>query len=221
MNKQDLLKQLNLEDAFEGFTPDKEAKIWGWNGATNIFPMLVNEVKPKQIIETGSWMGQSTCTFAKSIHEANLQNECSVISVDTWLGSLEHWKEQDLKPHLKLKHGRPTYYDTYLSNVVNSGFKETILPLCMTPSIGAQFLREHGVKAQLIYVDGSHAEQDVYHDLQAFWPLLEPGGVMFGDDLPWESVKTGAMAFSAEVGTPLAVVGNIYWLFKKNINDET
>jgi hypothetical protein len=30
--KRELLTKFGHEDPFDGFIPDKEAKIWGWNG---------------------------------------------------------------------------------------------------------------------------------------------------------------------------------------------
>lgn len=32
MNKQELLKVLNLPNAFDGFVPVEGTKLWGWNG---------------------------------------------------------------------------------------------------------------------------------------------------------------------------------------------
>jgi predicted O-methyltransferase YrrM len=70
------------------------------------------------------------------------------------------------------------------------------------------------VKADLIYIDGSHDEKDVYDDLSVYWDLLSPGGVVFGDDWPWEQVSNAVKAFCADKGRAYQV-HDINWLIQK------
>lgn len=43
-------------------------------------------------------------------------------------------------------------------------------------------LRDWDVRADAIYVDAAHDTEAAYRDMVTYWPLLRPGGVMFGDD---------------------------------------
>ena len=52
----------------------------------------------------------------------------------------------------------------------------------MTSLDGLIALRQRGVKADLIYVDGSHFAKDVLLDAALGFELLNPGGVMVFDD---------------------------------------
>lgn len=213
MNKQELLAKLGLPDAFENFTPVPGTRLWGWNGDRRIFPALVQERKPKLIIEVGSWMGQSAANLANSCVALDLK-DTSVICVDTWLGSKEHWRDPNLLKHLELTDGYPSFYRRFMTNMVQAGVKDRVVPLPMPSQIGASFLKDFSLKAELIYIDGSHDEKDVYDDLMAYWDLAAPGGVIFGDDWPWTSVSNAVKAFCAEVGVPYTL-NDINWIIRK------
>jgi predicted O-methyltransferase YrrM len=213
MNKQELLKTLNLKDCFSGFSSIPETKLWGWNGDRQIFPALIEHLKPSLIIEVGSWMGQSAVNMASSCKALGLTNT-SVICIDTWLGSKEHWRDPSLVGHLELEHGYPTFYRRFLSNVNNAGVSDFVVPVPMPSQIGASYLKDFNLQAELIYIDGSHDEKDVYDDLVAYWDLLAPGGVIFGDDWPWDSVANAVKAFCAEKACSYQV-HDINWIIRK------
>ena len=46
--------------------------------------------------------------------------------------------------------------------------------------------------ADLIYIDGSHEYEDVYQDLKNYNPLLNPNGIIWGDD--WHIHAHGVVA---------------------------
>lgn len=50
----------------------------------------------------------------------------------------------------------------------------------------------------MIYIDGSHEEEDVYQDLVSWWDLVRDGGVLFGDDWTWDGVRLAVERFAAE-----------------------
>ena len=212
MKKSDLLEKLKLEDAFKDFEPVPNTELWGWNGDVPLIPAIVNEVKPKLLIEVGSWMGQSGVNFAKTVKNLNL--DCTVVCVDTWLGSVEHWTDENLRSKLELVNGYPSFYKRFLTNVKNAGVEDVVVPVPMPSLIAANFLKHNNLLADVIYIDGSHDQSDVYNDLMAYWPLLNEKGIIFGDDLPWDSVKTAVQAFSAEVGHPMLEQG-INWVLRK------
>lgn len=86
--KTQLLNLLRADDPFDNFEKVEGIELWGWNGDSPIFKYIINQVKPKLIVEVGSWMGQSACTMAAALKELNL--DAAVICIDTWLGSKEH-----------------------------------------------------------------------------------------------------------------------------------
>lgn len=213
MNKQEVLKVLGLADPFAGFSPVPDTKLWGWNGDRAIFGRLVKEVRPALVIEVGSWLGQSAVTMAVACAAEGLP--AALVCVDTWLGSLEHWRQPDLRQHLELVNGYPTFYRRFLSNMVTSGVHGRVVPMPMPSTIAARFLKAAGVQAQLIYLDGSHDEKDMLSDLNDYWELLSPGGIIFGDDWPWESVARAVKAFCASRSGLGYRLDAINWMIRK------
>jgi len=213
MKKEELLKTLGIPDAFENFMPVSGTRLWGWNGDRAIFPSLIQKLKPSLIIEVGSWMGLSAVNMATSCKMFGL-NDTSIICIDTWLGSKEHWRDPNLISHLELQNGFPSFHKRFLTNVHQASVSDRVVPLPMPSQIGASFLKDFNLKAELIYIDGSHDQKDVYDDLMAYWDLLAPDGVIFGDDWPWDSVANAVKAFCAEKGC-VYTVHDINWIIYK------
>ncbi len=182
------------------FNPnDYPSDLRGWDSQAPIFREVIEEVKPKVIIEVGSWLGASAIHMASICEELNT----TILCVDTWLGSLEMW----LYPHdpehqsdaLKLKFGYPQLYYTFLSNITRAGYQSKIIPYPMTSRIAAQYFTYHNFKADLIYIDASHDYKSVKDDLYAYWPLLNDNGILFGDDYTWNSVQLAVHHFSDSI----------------------
>ncbi|MFM6418929.1 hypothetical protein, partial [Planktothrix sp.] len=73
---------------------------------------LIQIIQPKIIIEVGSWKGHSAIKMAETLHNLNLYSS-RVLCVDTWLGSLEHWQNENWRKELYLEHGYPTLYEKF------------------------------------------------------------------------------------------------------------
>jgi hypothetical protein len=177
----------------------------------------LEEVKPKLIIEVGSWKGASAVHMAQCLKDLGVQ--AKILCIDTWLGAIEFWgNKQDPQRYLSLglKNGYPTVFYQFLANVVKSGFQDVIVPFPQTSVTAARWLRQQGVQADAIYVDGSHEEEDVFVDLCGYWQVLAPGGIMFGDDYDqfWPSVRAAVQRFS-KVFSVECESDDRKWLFRK------
>ena len=75
--------------------------------------------------------------------------------------------------------------------------------------------------SQLVYVDGSHDELDVYADLTAYWPLIPIGGVICGDDWSsdWAGVITAVTRFTRQNGLRLQTLERS-WAIQKTLTPE-
>lgn len=187
-------------DPYEGLHPEYYPDdLQGWNSNSPIFEDMVREVRPILIVEVGSWKGASAAAFATAV-QGN-QDYCEVVCVDTWLGAGEMWGDKsdpDRYQSLKLVHGYPTIYYTFLANMARRDLQGVVTPLPL-PSLIAARLIEPIAKADLIYIDASHDTEDVYRDCQAWWKVLRDGGVMFGDDyVAWPSVAAGVNRWAEE-----------------------
>lgn len=154
----------------------------GWNSNSPVFGKLIKETSPKTIIEVGTWKGMSAIEMANACDLLSLDTK--IYCVDTWLGALEFWDElsHTSERNLFLKNGYPQVYYQFISNVIHKGHQNRIIPLPQTSLIGARYLKRKGITAELIYIDGSHDWEDVIMDMNSYWDILSPGGVMFGDD---------------------------------------
>jgi predicted O-methyltransferase YrrM len=170
----------------------------GWGGTSPVFSLLITEHKPSFIIEVGSWKGSSAITMANLLAE---QGGGTILCVDTWLGAIEFWENQadlDRFQALRCQHGYPQVYYTFLANVCHAKHQETIVPFPIHSSSAALWLLRHGLVADMVYIDASHEEEDVYQDLADYFQLLKPGGILFGDDWNWPGVQSAVKRFASE-----------------------
>jgi hypothetical protein len=201
-------------DIYKDFTPLAK-DLQGWNGTKPVFERFISESKPRHIIEVGTWKGQSAITMGHVIKKLGLS--CTITCVDTWLGAIEFWTRLCDTPERNLlqKHGYPQIYFQFLSNVVHEGMQDIILPFPNTSICAARFFAERKITAKLIYIDASHEYEDVLADLKAYWPLVESGGILFGDDWDWASVKRAVEEFSSANNLKLEVDTNTFWFIRK------
>ena len=162
-------------------TRDKQ----GWNDTNSFYSCLsfprqsgqIRKFYPKMCFEVGSWKGVGTLNMAYHFNLAH------VIAIDTFLGSVEHWVDKTNTTHdLKIDNGRPAIYLDFLCNVFDSTHTDRITPLTLPSVQAAQVLAHHGIKADFIYIDGDHSYKGCLEDCLSYWDLLNPGGIMAGDD---------------------------------------
>lgn len=208
MHKQALLRRLNWPDAFADFTPLPAPESWSWHFDRPFFEALYRQLpQPQLVVEVGSWLGHSAMqavTFYA--HQLSWRN-FTLICVDTWLGSAEHWLEPEPggRRFPRTAAGYPDVYTHFLSNLAHAGLDELILPLPQTSRTAARILAHHLQAGRLpacdwIFLDASHDRVDVLLDCAAWWPLLRPGGWLFGDDWQWPTVAEAVRDFAGMQG---------------------
>jgi hypothetical protein len=167
------------------------------------------------VIDVGVWKGGSTIYLAELLRRDGTAG--TVISVDTFLGSLEHWnRDSGLFNMIPRRNGMPLLYDQFLSNLVWRGVTGFVVPLPQTSVTAALLLRRLGIQAGLIHIDASHEYDDVLKDSRVYWDLLEPGGYLIGDDYHpyWPEVIRAADDFAREKGVPLSAQ-DPKWIVRK------
>lgn len=196
---------MNIYENIELLPPD----LQGWNSEHHIFPDLISKTNPKTVIEVGTWKGASAIHIASFLRNTGAILYC----VDTWLGALE-FMGQTGERDLMLKNGYPQVYYQFLSNVIHNNCRDIIIPVPQTSTIAARWFKKQGIKAELIYIDGSHDEQDVYDDLCNYYDICTK--VMFGDD--WRhfaDVERAVTRFCNERNIIFDVVDDNFWIIKK------
>jgi predicted O-methyltransferase YrrM len=181
--------------SYKAIKPETATLPEGWGSTHPYFKQYIDQLKPKLIVEVGTWLGGSAIHMGHQLHAAGLNDSC-IICVDTWLGSSEHFLYPDGRATLKLVNGRATFYDDFMRNVARHGLQEVILPFSITSIAAAEVLRECAYRPDLIYLDGDHTARGFRADLDLYWALLSPGGALIGDDFDWDEVQANVINFA-------------------------
>jgi hypothetical protein len=190
------------QDIYKDFIPDDDPDLQGWGSDDPIFSRLIERLAPALIVEVGTWKGRCAINMAKKIRDMGLS--CEIICVDTWLGSTEHWlataERQSWRDSLRLQHGYPQLYRTFLSNVITHGCQNYITPIPLPSDSAFVLLKQFGIVADLIYIDASHEYDSAFRDLSSYWQILKEGGILIVDDYAhWPEVARAVDQFASDL----------------------
>ncbi|KAH7519433.1 hypothetical protein FEM48_Zijuj08G0035500 [Ziziphus jujuba var. spinosa] len=153
----------------------KRIKGWGSNGA--VFLHLIQKVRPKTIIEVGTFLGASAIHMAKLTRQLGLETQ--IICVDDFRG----WPGfRDIFKDIVMVNGDVLLLQQFMQNVVYHNATESILPVPFTSSAVLEKLCEWSILGDLIEVDAGHDFNSAWADINRAYRLLRPGGVLFGHD---------------------------------------
>ena len=89
---------------------------------------------------------------------------------------------------------------------------EQLSKLPISSSQAADVLEHWGVRADAIYIDAAHAFDPAFEDMTKYWPLLKPGGILFGDDAAnadvFGAIKKFQRVNAAQISRPYLTAGN-------------
>ena len=186
----------------------------GWNFENPIFENFVLKIKPKVVIECGTWKGMSAIKLHKALQK--LKTSFQLICVDTWLGGIEHMDEMAFQGLIAKKYGYPQLYFQFLSNMHHAKCLKNLLPIPNSTSNAAKWIKNKKITAQLIYIDASHESPDVFYDIKNYWDLLDSGGTMFGDDYSYPKISSDLNRFCKNKKLNFTLI-NDFWVLNKPI----
>ena len=167
--------------------------IPGWFGFAAAYDRLVAAApaaRPAMIIEIGAWKGRSTAYLAEAILGSGKPLTLCVV---------DHWQAPDVEGA-----GLPPASEADKAlGTLRAVFDRNLAPYAA--ELGSRFQVRQGDSAAAaaafapgslygVWVDGDHSEAGVARDIEAWWPLLEPGGYMGGDDWNWPTVRAAVEA---------------------------
>lgn len=155
-----------------------------WTDPAKPFAAVAAALEVRDYLEVGSWLGGSAlraaATFAPHLK--------SLTCVDTWLGSAEHWTQDDASHDLhRLPSGQPGLYGDFLGHMVDADLCDLVAPVRLPSQVAAEVMRRHRFSFDLIYLDGAHDYASVLADCRAWWPRCRQ--VLMGDD--WNDPRFG------------------------------
>lgn len=172
------------------------------NLVPEFFEKVVNSVRwgkpPRFVLEVGSYHGHSAITIA-TVLDMMGHPEVPVLCVDPWTGDANTWLNRDdehpevLEWASSVRDGRSLTFDQFMTNVKFATERTLspthIVPFHATSFVGYHFLKKLKWRPDVIFLDSSHELHETYLELELFYELLAPGGVMFGDDYAWDAVR--------------------------------
>ncbi|KAI4355293.1 hypothetical protein L6164_004082 [Bauhinia variegata] len=185
----ELVRQTLLDRFFNGSTPfqdfpaDHAAKLlrptivkgWGSNGA--VFENLIPKVKPRTIIEVGTFLGASALHMAELTRKLGLQTQIICIyDFCGWAGFGDRFE------NLPMINGDVLLRYQFMQNVVTSNKTGSIIPVPYSSGSALIELCELGVFADLVEIDAGHDFLSAWSDINRGYRILRPGGVLFGHD---------------------------------------
>jgi MMP 1-O-methyltransferase len=110
------------------------------------------------IVEIGSWKGKSTICLGLG---SRAGNGVRIFAVD---------------PHADYRHGE------FKENIERAGIADLVTPV---KGLSQDVVGDFDETIELLFVDGSHEEDDVRHDFETWVPKVVDGGVVAFHDTTW------------------------------------
>ena len=127
----------------------------------------------KVVVEIGSYLGRSGRAMGDNCPGV-------VYCVDHFDGPVE---TEDL--HVE---SRDDIWPTFKRNMKDLMDSGKVKACPQTSMEGAQMWQKYGLKADMVFIDGSHDLQSVVDDVREWSKVLNPGGLLCGHDSHWPGV---------------------------------
>ena len=129
---------------------------------------LIATAEVRNVLEIGSWEGRSAIFFLE--HCPN----CQITCIDTFEGGNEHIGMDQIA----------SIEARFDYNLASYGGRVEKIKSRSIPALDR--LGEKGRQFDVIYIDGSHARDDVVMDSFLAWRLLKQGALLMWDDYRWQ-----------------------------------
>lgn len=176
--------------------------IPGWMAAPDLKVMADLAARIPEngaIVEVGSWLGQSTYTWATS-------TKATVYAIDLW-----KWMP---KEYCGPGHERVNLAgDPFAQFHANVGHLPNVVPMRRNSSGGVW---DQG-PIDLVFIDAMHQNPWVGEDVRYWEEHVKPGGVICGDDYSprFPAVMEEAQACACRHNVSLELPGQKFWLVRK------
>jgi len=192
---------------------------WFNNTAKTNWDHLIPEIRPKKILEVGSFEGMSACYL---IEKLSGFQDIEIYCIDTWEGSMEH-----IRDNLDMTDAEQNF-DHNIEYAISKSIHRPLIHKWKERSesgLMKLFLEGKQNYFDFIYIDGSHATVDVISDAVLAFKLLKVNGVIAFDDYGWAAgeknldyfPKIAIDAFTTIYGNKVQMVGTLItqvWVVK-------
>lgn len=147
---------------------------------------------PRMGLEVGSYVGHGACVLGAFVKQYNGLLLC----IDTWCGDVNMWLGSAFASTMGKEDGNPDLYHHFMSRIMDAGLQDTVIPLRVSSVVAARMLKVMGYKIDFAYLDSAHEAGETFLEMNLYYDLLRPGGVLLGDDFSWfPAVKYDVLKF--------------------------
>ena len=166
-------------DPFLDLLPNQlEAGTCVTSQENSFFASAVEATLPGIVVDVGAGEGGSTIALARELRDRRMN--AVVVAVDTFLGDVTDWSNDEDFERLEYEAGRSSLYPRFVSNILRAGLGNFVLPLTLDATTAAALFSRLGIKADVVHLDAGNDAASTRSYLEAWWPLLVPGGVLIG-----------------------------------------
>lgn len=152
-----------------------------WIGHVPVAMLMIDLLKPKLVVELGTYYGVSYCAFCQAVKELGTETRC--YAVDTWKGDPQSgFYGAEVLADLKAHHD-PLYGG--FSRLLESTFDQA-----------ATHFEEGSI--DLLHIDGFHTYDEVKRDYEVWRPKMSTRGVILFHDINVREKDFGVWKFWEE-----------------------
>lgn len=223
-----LVRQTIIDRIFNGTSPYvnfppphishllRRRRIKGWGSYGAVFGNLIDKVRPRVIIEVGSFLG------ASALHMANLTRQLGLDSQILCIDDFRGWPGfRDKFKDIPMVNGNVLLYFQFLQNVIYQNAIDSVLPVPFSSGSALTKLCEWGVVGDLIEIDAGHDFNSAWADINRAWRILRPGGVIFGHDYFTAADNRGvrrAVNLFAKINGLKVQIDGQHWVIHSAVN---
>lgn len=136
---------------------------------------------PKLGIEVGSYVGHGACMLGQLVKK----NKGILLCVDTWCGDVNMWLGSAFASTMGKQDGNPDLYHHFIRRIVAAGLDDTVIPVRVSSVVAARMLKVLQYQIDFVYLDSAHEAGETFLEMNLYYDILRPGGVLLGDDFSW------------------------------------
>lgn len=169
-----------IREAINNYIPPLEGGDWAPLERRCEMAELVCQIKPKVVVEIGTFGGASAIPMAFALRHINKGGK--IYCVDPW--RLDYAKEGEWEENQKWYENNVNLHDVH-RKCMEAIWSHRIDEWLVVIRAASQYCAELFPQIDLLLVDGNHSEIASLRDAELYVPRVRKGGFVLIDDLDW------------------------------------
>lgn len=110
------------------------------------------------------------------------RNQGVLMCIDTWCGDINMWLGDAFSTTMGKNDGNPDLYHHFIRRIKDHALDDTVIPVRVSSVVAARMLKVLGYQIDFVYLDSAHEAGETFLEMNLYYDLLRPGGVLLGDD---------------------------------------